>query len=372
MGLERCRKGEIESWTNQYEGTGNDNPQERQSNIEAFKLCRLQNKKGKIIKLGNELQITADELIWIQQHIKNMTQDAAAWEYCRNRAKIIEELGTIHSWDIHTGVTLGAGICKKLENNWRRWGELVITSREMEGVSPIWPDQKGRADLITEPYGGLIINMTSPQILRQLSVDMSIIENMIWEAQLNKYRIILLWKENDPFFGNSQILQQFTEIINPALSNPWSKYKEPTTMEKCPWKIAYWSPVGKIDALLDNILGTGNFRINKKQFNMYEEDKDLEKENLEDTIWKCPFCHNIGIRVNQFYGICKKKKCLAVCTEGTIQDITMGGEGYKNTETLWLDYSQLNKQLEPQPLTKTHRTFFTDGAGSICNEGSQE
>ena len=297
-----------------------------------------------------------------------MTQDAAAWEYCKNRARIIEELGTRYSWDIHTGVTLGAGICSKLENNWGRWGELVITSREMEGVSPIWPDQKGRTDLITESYGGLIINLTSPQIIRQLSVDVSVIESMIWEAQLNKCRIIILWKENDPFFVNNNLLQQFTEIINPALSNPWSKYKNPTTMENCPWKVAYWSPVGGVDTLLDNILGTGNFRINKKQFNMYEEDKGLEEEDPEDTLWKCPFCNNMGIRMNRFYGICKKKRCLAVCTEGTKQDITMGGEGYKNTETLWLDYSQLNNQLELQ--TKTHRTFFTDGAGSICNKAS--
>ena len=102
---------------------------------------------------------------------------------------------------------------------------------------------------------------------------------------------------------------------------------------------------------------------------MYEEDKGLEEENPEDTIWKCPFCHNIGIRVNQFYGICKKKKCLAVCTEGTMQDITMGGEGYKNAETLWLDYSQ-SKQTAGACRQKPLRTFFTDGAGSICNKES--
>ena len=195
------------------------------------------------------------------------------------------------------------------------------------------------------------------------------IKNIIKEIQLKRGKIIIIWNsQNKATIEHINI--PLIEIAHPTLMNPWTRKGAPETVDGTEISMGYWTP-GGVNPIMEGILtSTPSGDKTGREHNIYSrqtEDKS-EEEDEDETEWICPFCNKAGHRVNSFYGVCRK--CKTACTEGTTQDITVGGKGYRCVETLWINHKKKERAPTEDAVEQAQRKvrmFFTDGAGEICN-----
>ena len=96
------------------------------------------------IGLEKDIYMTAKEVGWVQQHILTKDSNAELMTTCRQKGKKIRQICEQQGWTTYKGAYMGTSTCRKLEHNWGRWGEIVLTTRDLEGVSPIWCTEAGQ------------------------------------------------------------------------------------------------------------------------------------------------------------------------------------------------------------------------------------
>ena len=225
------------------------------------------------------------------------------WEYCAAKANKVESICADNKWSSDTGVSLGVGICKRLENNWGEWGELVTTTRDLEGVTALFPATSTRK-LIMGSFGGIIINLTAPRELREEGLSLELLETLIFNAKLNHTRVICLWRNEEVVVNQAECLQDFCTISDPNTQNPWQKHGKPSTVDSATWSLAYWTASTEDRELLGNILSKPDDK--PLEYNMYKETTGPLQT------WICPFCHSPRSSNQQvFWGL--QKEVLSGC-----------------------------------------------------------
>jgi hypothetical protein len=273
------------------------------------------------------------------------------------RSQICEE----REWHLNRGVVLGKEIMTQLAKQMQgKWGELIITWEDMEGL--IWiPKENWKKHIQENNIKGLVINETTPCILRNEIWYTSEIKQVIQLCdEMHIPVIYIIGKDHNNPEGTDW--RQLADTLAQELVKPaWGTSGIATTIINEPVEI--WVRCQQEDKqinILEKILQTFGETKYEGIHNMY-----IEKPEEFNKTWTCPMCQQKGQRINEYYGVCKKVSCVGVTTEQSTQDSHTGGKKVRRVETLL---------LKPQPIIQTPtvhtrvKQFYTDGSGTVVNK----
>ena len=356
LGLEMIYQGPSgEGWREQrWQST--EKPRKNSKNITAIDM--MVHVGSKRIPWGQHT-VSMRTLKWFEE-TKSMAVEEmvpAMEEYVNNRKQVCEQNG----WTQAAGIKMGAKTVMWLQQKGE--GRVVELTTDTEvGTGVPWLTRvEGKEGIKRNKM--LIINNTSPKELWVEPWEEEEIAQVC--QQMGKQGGVIVWVG----FVEEELPDMLSEVGRWEAtyldwqSQGWESGRQqqwvPMGIQgESEWKVWVWTQgqAGEDTADWIHQVSHGGWPIN----NMYEEKTETKKQE-----WTCDMCHQKGQRINEYYGWCTNVQCGGVRTEGSRQDVSMGGKNMRRVDTVLLK-SNNTEDIVGEGI----RTFFTDASGQVINEES--